>query len=383
MLSDCPPQARFPKAQTAARERKLRTADTSAARNNEGSIREVMWSSPMNHRKRLLTVGPLLTCLIAGWFFFTGNRYVETENAYVRADKVMIAPEVNGTVATVTVQENQAVEQGQALFTLDTALFDAALAKAEARQARVKTELEALQAAYRASLAQLEVARTRTAFAGKEYRRQVDPAVKRFTSGTAADDSKQSMDVMRQQQAVAEQEIQRLAASLNHQPEAPVSQQPAYLEAAAEVQLARINLEHTQLKAPFQGTVSHLPKTGQHLNAGTPALVLVADKNAWIEANFNETELTHVSPGQTVSARFDMHPDHRWPAKVISISPASGAEFSILPPQNASGNWVKVVQRIPVRIELEPANELPVLRAGMSVLVEVDTGRTRLQRWLQ
>ena len=337
----------------------------------------------MNTRRVLLLSGPALTIVVAGWFFLTGTRYVETENAYVKADKVMIAPEVTGSVAHVTVAENQRVERGETLFSLDTALLSAALEKAEARETRVRTELQALQAAYRASVAQQALAQTQLAFAEREYLRQVDPAVKRFTSAAKADDSQHVRDMARQQLRVAEQEIQRLAASLNQQPDAPIEQSPAWQEAAADVKQARINLGYTTVKAPFAGVVSHLPKSGQHLAAGTPALALVADQHNWVEANFNETELTHVQTGQTARVRIDMYPDTTWPAQVMSISPASGAEFSILPPQNASGNWVKVVQRIPVRVELTPAEGLPALRAGMSVRVDIDTGANRWQRWFQ
>lgn len=337
----------------------------------------------MNARKLLLLAGPVVTLVVAGWFFLTGERYVETENAYVRADKVMMSPEVTGTVARVNVVENQRVQQGDPLFSLDTALLAAAKAKAEAKEARVRTDLQALQAAYRSSLAQRELARTQLAFAEREYHRQIDPGVKQFTSAAKADDSQHARDVARQQLAMAEQDIQRLVASLNQQPDAAIEHHPAWQEAAADVRQAQINLDYANVKAPFAGVVSHLPKLGQHLAAGTPALALVADHGNWIEANYNETELTHVEPGQSASVRIDMYPDQEWPATVTSISPASGAEYSILPPQNASGNWVKVVQRIPVRIELKPVADLPVLRAGMSVRVTVDTGTNRWQRWFQ
>jgi membrane fusion protein (multidrug efflux system) len=180
--------------------------------------------------------------------------------------------------------------------------------------------------------------------------------------------------------AVLQQDIERVLAGLNQQPDAAVDQYPAYQEVAAEHSQASINLEHTTVFAPFDGVVSNVPKPGQHLNAGSPALALVASSAPWIEANFNETDLTYVLPGQTAAIRIDMYPDLRLTGKVASISPASGAEFSILPAQNASGNWVKVVQRITVRIELDTRDNMPALRPGMSTRISIDTGSNRWQR---
>ena len=177
------------------------------------------------------------------------------------------------------------------------------------------------------------------AFADREFRRQVDLARQHFVSQVQLDDRRHALDVARQQLAVLQQDIERVLAGLNQQPDAAVDQYPAYQEVAAEHSQASINLEHTTVFAPFDGVVSNVPKPGQHLNAGSPALALVASSAPWIEANFNETDLTYVLPGQTAAIRIDMYPDLRLTGKVASISPASGAEFSILPAQNASGNW--------------------------------------------
>lgn len=334
----------------------------------------------MNIRRLLLLSAPLLVGAIALYFYLAGERHVDTENAYLKADKVMIAPEVSAAVAEVLVAENQPVVKGQPLFRLDPALFVAALDKARARQEKVRTDIESLQAAYRSKLAELSLARANAAFAGKEYRRQTELAQKHFVSEVQLDERRHALDIAQQQIGVLEQEIERVAASLNHLPDASVEEYPAWQEVAAELAQAQINLDRTTVYAPFDAVVSNIPKPGQHLNAGSPALALVASSDLWIEANFNETDLTHVRPGQEVAIRIDMYPDVRWRGKVASISPASGAEFSILPPQNASGNWVKVVQRIPVRIELDPQQDAPPLRAGMSTHVVIDTGKNRWQR---
>ena len=344
----------------------------------------------MNTRRLLLTSAPLLVGAVALYFFLTGERFVDTENAYLKADKVMMAPEVSAAVTEVLVAENQPVQQGQPLFRLDPALFVAAQDKARARLEKVRTDIESLQAAYRSKQAELVLARNNAAFAEREYHRQTELAQRHFVSQVQLDERRHTLDISRQQVAVLEQDIERIAASLNRLPAAPIDQYPAWQEAAAELAQAQINLDRTTVRAPFAAVVSNIPKPGQHLNAGSPALALVASHDLWIEANFNETDLTHVRPGQQVEIRIDMYPDTPWHGTVASISPASGAEFAILPPQNSSGNWVKVVQRIPVRIELAPQehasqehisqdNALP-LRAGMSALVTIDTGHTRLQR---
>jgi membrane fusion protein (multidrug efflux system) len=198
------------------------------------------------------------------------------------------------------------------------------------------------------------------------------------------DERRQALDLARQKMTVLQQDIARVLASLNQQPNAPVEQYPAYQEAEADLTKANINAAHATVYAPFAGVVSNVPKVGQHLNAGSPALVLVANHALWIDANFNETDLTFVKPGQSVAIRIDTYPDHRWSGRVVSISPASGAEFSILPAQNASGNWVKVVQRITVRIafDAQRSADTPALRSGMSTTVTIDTGCNRWQRLL-
>jgi membrane fusion protein (multidrug efflux system) len=344
----------------------------------------------MNARRLLLISVPLLVAAIALYFYLNGERFVETDNAYLKADKVMIAPEISAAVVEVLVAENQPVTKGQPLFRLDPSMFTAAQERARARQEKVRTDIDALQAAYRTKQAELSLAQTNASFAEREYLRQTDLASKKFVSDIQINERKHTLDVARQQVVVIKQDIERLGAGLDHLLDAPVEQYPAYQEVAAELAQANINLEHATVYAPFDGVVTNIPKLGQHLNAGSPALALVANRTLWIEANFNEIDLTHVQPGQAVDVHIDMYPDRHWKGKVASISPASGAEFSILPPQNASGNWVKVVQRIPVRVELEqvknepeknePAQDAPVLRAGMSTRVTIDTGKSRLHR---
>lgn len=338
----------------------------------------------MNTRRLLLVSVPVLAGVIAAFFYLTGERYVDTDNAYLKADKVMVASEVSASVSDVLVAENEAVKQGQPLFKLDSELFDAAEAGAQAKLDKVRTDIEALQAGYRSKRAELALAETNIAYADKEYRRVADLVGRHFVSQVQLDERRQALDLARQKLAVLQQEIASVLANLNQHPDAPVDQYPAYQEAAADFAKAKINQAHTIVFAPFKGVVSHLPKRGQYLNASSPALALVASDAPWIEANFNETDLTHVRAEQKVEIKVDTYPDRRWQGHVASISPASGAEFSILPAQNASGNWVKVVQRITVRIELDdlPAQDALLLRPGMSTTVVIDTERNRWQRLL-
>jgi len=332
-----------------------------------------MNSNKTNTRRILLIAGPLLTIAVAGYFYFTSGRYVNTENAFLKSDKVIISPEVAGPVSELLVSENQQVKKGDVLFRIGSGTYKAALQRAQANLAKAHSDILALQSAYKEKQAELALSRNNLAFAEKEYRRQMDLFAKGFTSQIQLDDRKHLLDVSRQQVLILEQDLARVLASLNGNANAAIEQHPSYLSAQADLTQAQISLDRTELHAPFDGIATNVPKLGQHLNAGGPAMSIVADKDIWIEANFNETDMTRVQEGQSVNIRIDTYPKNRWQGKVDSLSPATGAEFSILPPQNASGNWVKVIQRIPVRIRIEQKPGDPVLRAGMSARVEIDT----------
>ena len=334
---------------------------------------EQMNSEKAKKRRVLMLAGPLLTALVAGYFYFSSGRYVSTENAFLKSDKVIISPEISGAVTELLVSDNQAVKQGDVLFRISTDSYSAALAKAQANLDKVRSDILALQAAYKTKQAELALSRNNLAFAEKEYRRQVNLSTKGFASQVQLDDRKHLLDVSRQQLQILEQDLARVLASLNGNANAAIEQHPSYLAAQADLTQARINMDHAELHAPFDGVTANVPKLGQHLNTGAPAMSIVSDKNIWIEANFNETDLTNVRVGQTVDIRIDTYPKNRWQGVVDSLSPATGAEFSLLPPQNASGNWVKVIQRIPVRIRIEQPADGPVLRTGMSASVEIDT----------
>lgn len=328
-------------------------------------------------RRILLGGVPLVAVAAALVLWLTGGRYVDTDDAYVKADKVPVSVEVAGKVQELHVRENQAVTTGTPLFTLDKAPYEVALAKAMAALAHARTDVAALEASYREQEAQIALSRTREEFAKREYRRQSDLAAKGYVSAINLDNAREQVEINRQQTVALERDLARIRASLGGDVDLPVERHPDYLTAAAAVAQAKLDLARTTVYAPYAGVVTQLPKVGRYLAPGTPALALVADSAPWVEANFTEKDLTNVRPGQPAELRFDIYPGRRWRGVVDSISPATGAEFSVLPPQNATGNWIKVTQRIPVRIELLPDQDAPVLRAGLSAWVRIDTGRRR------
>ena len=334
-------------------------------------------SSRRLRRMLLMVLVPVSAVTAVSLSYLRGGRVVETDNAYVKADKVPVSAEVGGVIREVMVKENQSVAAGQVLLQLDTAPFEVAVASAEARLAQARTDLAAMKASYREKQAQITLARTRHDFAVRDEQRQADLAAKRFISASRFDDAKQNADLAAQQITALEQDLKRVAEALGGSIDSPVEQHPSYRAAMAEVSQARLDLARTKVHASLPGIVSRVPRPGQHIGAGATALALVVGGDLWVEANFTETDLTYVRPGQPVAIHIDTFPEHRWKGTVDSLSPATGSEFSVIPAQNASGNWVKIAQRVPVRIKLEGGDDMPALRAGMSTKVEIDTGHVR------
>jgi len=328
-------------------------------------------------RWTLLVAVPLIALIAGAALWLQGGRFVETDNAFVKADKVPVSAEVSAVVVEVLVRENEIVQAGQPLFRLDPAPFRVAVAKAEAKLGQVRTDLAAMKASYREKQTQIVLARTRLEFARKEQARQADLAARRFISASKLDDARRAAEIAEQEMRAQQQDLQRIAAALGGGPDVPVESHPMYRAALAELEQARLDLSRTEVRASLDGTVSHLPKPGQFVAAGATVAALVADARPWVEANFPEKDLTHVHPGQPAEVRIDTWPERVWTGVVESLSPATGAEFSILPPQNASGNWVKIAQRVPVRLRLDEAHDAPRLRAGLSATVRIDTGHRR------
>lgn len=349
---------------------------------NENHNPEEISSTPPTRKRGLqrfvlLVAIPLIAALATGAIYLKGGRYVETDNAYLKADKVPVSAEVSGTVKEVLVSENQAVKAGQALFRLDPAPFEVTQAKAEAQLAQARTDLTALKASYHAKQAEITQARTKYDFALKDQKRQADLVAKHFISSTLFDQAKEATELAKQQIDVLQQNLKSIAESLGGNPDMPIERQPAYQAAQAELAQAKLDLKRTTVFAPLDGTISQPPKPGQYLSAGNTALALVGSDSLWVEANFPETDLTYVHPGQSVTIHVDTYPGKTWNGEVDSLSPATGSEFSVIPAQNATGNWVKIAQRVPVKIKLASAEDMPELRAGLSTEVEIDTGHRR------
>lgn len=333
-------------------------------------------------RRLLLWILPLVVAAVAVYFYGSAGRYVSTDNAYVQQDRVDVAPQISGNVREVLARENERVGAGRPIIVLDDELPRIALAAAESRLAEARTDVAALQASYREKRSQLAVARRSAEYAVREYERQRELADRRLVPASQLDVAHRSSDVAVGAIGVLDLQVAQTAAKLGGRPDAPTDEHPSVRSAAAELERARVDLAHTRVVAPQSGVVSHLPKIGARVELGRPAFAIVTDRTVYVEANFKETDLEYVRPGQPVHVEVDTYPHFEWQGRVESIAQATGAEFSLLPPQNASGNWVKVVQRIPVRVALVPRPDDPPLRDGMSAEVRIDTGpHTRFDRW--
>jgi membrane fusion protein (multidrug efflux system) len=321
-----------------------------------------------------------LALIAGGYWYVTGGRVMSTDNAYVEADKVGISTDVSGMVKEIDVKNNQHVEDGQVLFRLDDLPFRLALERADAQVGVVRNDLNALKANYRDMQAQIKQAQDDIDYYDREFHRQQDLAAKNIASQQTFDAARRNWQNAQQKLASLNQQLAAIAANLNGDPNIPVEQHPRYRDAVAQRNEAARQLDHTVVKAPFAGIVTNVPSLapGKYLQASMTAFYLVATDYVWVDSNPKETELTTVRPGQPVMVTVDTYPDVEWHGAVESISPAAAQEFSLLPAQNTSGNWVKVVQRIPMRVRLDTSNKnLPPLRAGMSVEVNVDTGHQR------
>jgi membrane fusion protein (multidrug efflux system) len=321
-----------------------------------------------------------LALLAGGYWYVTGGQLMSTDDAYVEADKVGLSTDVSGIVKKVEVAENQRVVAGQVLYRLDDLRFRLALARATAQIGMVGDALNALKANYRDMQTQIQQAQYDVDYYDREFRRQQILLSGGVASQQAFDAAQRNLQNARQKLASLNQQLAAIAANLNGDPNGRVEQNPRYLDAVAQRDEAQRQLDHTVVKAPFAGIVTNVPSiaSGKYLAASATAFYLVASDHVWVDSNPKETELTYVRVGQSVTVTVDTYPGTQWHGTVESISPAAAQEFSLLPAQNTSGNWVKVVQRIPMRVRVDTSDvNLPPLRAGMSVAVGVDTGHTR------
>lgn len=330
-------------------------------------------------RKALIVALPLVLALGGGYAWVTGGRYVATEDAYVKQDRVSVVPQVSGQIGEVLVAENDKVEAGATLFTIDDLVYRNAVEEDRAKLESARLEVEKLKAAYAQAVAEEGTAREALATVRAQDDRQQSLRKTGVVSQSVADASALDLQQARGALAQAESGLLSARAALAGDPDIETDRHPEVLQAMAALHGAELDLRHTTVTAPKAGIISQTDRLqlGQYVTPSASVLSLVATDNTWIEANYKETELTHMTVGQPVEVRLDTYPGHVLKGEIGSIGAGTGSEFALLPAQNASGNWVKVVQRVPVRVHLEDGQALPALRAGMSAAVEVDTGHAR------
>jgi membrane fusion protein (multidrug efflux system) len=338
-------------------------------------------------RKVLFALLPLVL-IAGGYWYVTGGRVMSTDDAYVEADKVGVSTDVSGIVQDVDVGENQHVTAGQVLYRLDPRQFQIALDNARANLAQTVLGIEAMKKDYARMLSDIDAQQAQVKLDRITDERDAALLKTNAVSKAIYDQAHFTLRADQGKLASLEQQAQVQLARLGGSVDLPVAQHPQYLQAKARVDEAQRQLDHTVVRASFAGIVTNVPSIapGKYLAASTTAFYLVATDHVWVDANPKETELTHVRPGQPVTVTVDTYPNREWHGTVESISPAAAQEFQLLPAQNTSGNWVKVVQRIPVRVRVDTSDDkgaavdgkdLPPLRAGMSVEVAVDTGHAR------
>src|SRR5262247_2526377 len=309
---------------------------------------------PKRLRFVLLVVVPLIAAVAGLALYLAGGRYITTDNAYVGAQKVLITPDISGKVSRVLVQEGQHVAAGDALFEIDPEPFRLALNQAQARVASARTDFANLKTNHAALGRLIDLAQKTVELKQRDLDRKNALVANRSVSLADVDISMTAL-------VAAQNQLERL------------KQQQAGLDQAER------DLAHTTLRAPIAGTATQVDniQLGRFVAAGTPVLSVIDDAHPWVDANPKETDITYLQRGQKVTIDVDTFPNHTFRGTVAAISPGTGAQFAILPPQNASGNWVKVVQRVPVRIAIDAGEDVSLLRAGMSANVSIDTGRRR------
>ena len=309
------------------------------------------------------------------YFYIKGSRYQSTDDAYAQAATVSISADVGGRVSEVEVRDNELVHRGATLFKLDDAPFRIAVSDAAARLADMRLQIESLKSTYRQRQVELRAARDTQSYAQQQYDRQKRLIASGIASQAQFDQAAHALDAARQQVANVQQQIGVALANLGGDPNIAPERHPLVAQSQAALDRAQLNLSYTVISAPTDGVVAKVEQlqVGDTIAASAPVFVLVSTRDVWIEANFKEVQLARMRPGQAATIEIDRYPGRRFAAEVTSVSPSTGSQFSLLPPENATGNWVKVVQRVPVRLQLADADAGFLLQAGLSANVTVDT----------
>lgn len=336
--------------------------------------KSIMWVL----RKTLLITGPVVVMLAGLYFYLSSGRYVTTENAYVKADLIIVAPEVSGRVTEVHVADNQLVAPGDILFRITPDRFEAEHARRAAQLASARQRVAKMKAQYRTRTAEFEAAKVEAEFERDELGRSEQLRKNGTISEFRLLDVRRESDRAANRITVMNEQLAESLVDLGGDPNMATDAHPDVMQALAELKQAELDLAAATVRARSHAVAANVRlQPGEYVEAGDPVLSLVGREAVWVIANLKETDLTHLEVGQVAELRVDAYPDIKWRAVLTSLSPATGAEYALLPPQNSSGNWVKVVQRVPVRLEVEPQDGAPELRAGMSVAVSIDTGYER------
>ena len=366
------PVVKFPAEQKLTENPEPRAADT--PRRN--------WGQTLRDRRRtlLLVVLPLAVLIGGIAFYLSGGRYVSTDDAYVGAQKVLITPDVAGKIIEVTVKEGQRVKQGDELFQIDPVPFRLAVAQAQAKLADSRTSYNNLRSNYKIFGDTIDLLNAGIALKLRDVERKSTLVKNLSGSMLDLDNANSALVTAKAQLELAKQARDSALNQLLGDPELPLDKFPAYLQAKAALDDAQRNLNLSTVRAPMNGTATQVDniQLGRFVAAGTPVFSVIDTTAPWVDANPKESDFTYVAVGQKVTLDVDAFPDHQFVGTVSSLSPGTGAQFAVLPPQNATGNFVKVVQRVPLRIAFDN-NDAMVrrLKAGMSVNVSIDTNHHR------
>lgn len=327
----------------------------------------------------LMVSVPLILVAAGGYYWVIGGRYEETENANLQQATLSMAANVPGRIVEVNVADNRPVKKGDVLFAIDPEPYRIALAQADAAVANARLTVEQLRSAYRQAQAKQLSASSEVTYAQSQYDRAVDLVKKGINPQSTLDQTRNDLDKAKQDLSATEQGVDSAKAALGNNPDIATDKHPTVLAALAARDKAAFDLSQATVRAPDDGVVYKAAsfRVGQYVSVGTPLFALVETGDTWIDANFKETQLTRMKPGQKAEVVLDTYPDKTFEATVQAIGAGTGAQFSLLPAQNATGNWVKVTQRIPVRLQLDDKEADLALRAGMSASVTVDTGVSR------
>jgi len=326
------------------------------------------------HRITLLLGVPMIFLLIVFAYYWLGGNHESTDNAYIQAAKAGINSNVAGQVLNIYVRDNQRVNQGDPLFQLDDRSYKIAVDIAKAHLTDARLQVLVIRATYLQALAKSREAKNSIDYAEREYKRQKKLSASGVSSDMQLKKVENDLEMARQQYQVAMEGLAAALAQLNNDADIDMMDHPLVQAAQANLDQAQLNYSYTTITAPLSGTVTKvdLLQPGDFIRAGEPVFALISSEDIWIEANFKETQISNMRPGQNVKIDVDAYPDNKFFGKIVSLSPGTGSTFSLLPPENATGNWVKIVQRVPVRIAFNKPLDDVFLASGLSATVTVD-----------